>query len=129
MNRKVQLMANNLKRIVKARNMEPLQKKLYEFIHLNCGFIAHYNLQGFKSTYYDGDEFVEFLERLKQGCYVHNCDLEDNYNYGYTNEEVKNALAEILTEEVINAIGVEVAQQKQAGRYEEYQKLKAEFGG
>ncbi len=122
-------MANNLKRLLKDRNMERLQNKLYEFIHLNCGFIAHYDLSGFKHTYYDGDEFVRFLERLKEGCYVYACDLEDNYNYGYTNKEVKEALKELLTDEVIATVQAEVAQQNKAGRYEEYKRLKAEFGG
>lgn len=129
-NKKVQLLANNLKRILKDRNMERLQKKLYEFIHLNCGFIAHYDLNGFKATYYDGDEYVGFLERLKQGCSnIYACDLEDNYNYGYTNKEVKEALAELLTDEVIATVKSEVAQQNKNERYEEYQRLKVEFGG
>tara|TARA_Y100000310_G_scaffold335935_1_gene419200 strand:- start:761 stop:1156 length:396 start_codon:yes stop_codon:yes gene_type:complete len=128
-NRKVKLLVNNLKRIIKARNMEPLQKKLYEFIHLHCGFIAHYNLNGFKHTYYEGQEFQTFLEDLKEGCNVYACDMEDNYNYGYTNKEVKEAIAEILTDELLGQIQQEVNVDAKQERFGEYQRLKAEFGG
>ena len=128
-NRKVQLMANNLKRIIKAKNIEPLQKKLYEFIHLHCGFIAHYDLNGFKATYSDGRTFIEFLERLKDGCCVYGCDLEDNYNNGYTNKEVKEAIAELITDKLMMEIEQEVNGSEKQDRYGEYQRLKAEFGG
>lgn len=127
MNKKVTLMVNNLKRIIKARDMNLLQKKLYEFVHLHCGFIAHYDLHGFRHTYSDGDDFVSFLERLKDGCAVYGCDLEDNYNYGYTNKEVKEALKAELTDEVINKIKQEVAQEQKDDRHREYLKLKEEF--
>jgi hypothetical protein len=128
-NRKVKLLINNLKRIIKARNMEPLQNKLYQFIHLNCGFIAHYSLNGFKQEYYEGQEFQTFLERLQEGCYVHNCDLEDNYNYGYTNKEVKEAIREVITDKLLGEIQQEVNVAARGERYGEYQRLKAEFGG
>jgi|TARA_R100000789_G_C3008975_1_gene150805 hypothetical protein len=117
-NRKVKLLINNLKRIIKARNMEPLQNKLYQFIHLHCGFIAHYDLNGFKHEYYEGQEFQTFLERLQEGCEVHNCDLEDNYNYGYTNKEVKEAIKEVITDKLLGDIQqeVNVAERQGLGR-------------
>ena len=31
-------------------------KRLYEHLHLHCGYIAHYNLHGFYSEYFNGDE-------------------------------------------------------------------------
>lgn len=129
MNIKVNSMVNNLKQMISDRNMERLKKQLYEFMHLNCGFIAHYNLGGFKHEYYDGEDFVGFLEDLKDGCEVWTCDEEDNYNYGYTNKEVKEALRELLTDEVIGKIQAEVTHKQKVERYEEYQRLKAEFGG
>lgn len=126
-NKKVQLRVANLKRIVKEGNLSSLKKPLYEFIHLNCGFIAHYNLDGFKSTYFEGDSYVEFLERLREGCDVYACDLEDNY--GFTNKEVKEALTAILTDEVIATAQSNVAQQNKSERYQEYLTLQKEFGG
>ena len=126
-NQKVKLLVNNLKRIIKARSLEPLQKKLYEFIHLNCGFIAHNDISGFKHTYYEGREFFEFLERLKEGCCVYDCDLEDNYNYGYTDKEVKEAIAELITNELLAKIEHETNQSEKAERFEQYKRLKAEF--
>jgi hypothetical protein len=32
---------------------EDFTKKLYEHLHLHCGFITHYDIDGFYSTYFD----------------------------------------------------------------------------
>ena len=38
-------------------------KRLYEHLHLHCGFIAHYNLQGFYATYFEaGQDTERFFE-------------------------------------------------------------------
>ena len=107
--------------------MDSLKNPLYEFIHLNCGFIAHYNLNGFKATYYSGLEFINFLTRLKDGCSVYACDLEDNYDYGFTNKEVKEALKQLITDDLIHDLKTELNNVAKQARYKEYQKLKTEF--
>jgi len=38
---------NNFRRIIETRNMSLMNKELYQFLNLYCGFIAHYNIQGF----------------------------------------------------------------------------------
>lgn len=35
---------------------EDFTERLYEFLHVNAGFIAHYNIDGFYATYFNGDE-------------------------------------------------------------------------
>jgi hypothetical protein len=38
---------------------------LYEHLHLHCGFIAHYNIQGFYSTYFEaGHDIERFFEHF-----------------------------------------------------------------
>ena len=38
-------------------------KRLYEHLHLHCGFIAHYNLHGFYATYFEaGQDTERFFE-------------------------------------------------------------------
>ena len=34
---------------------EKFTKRLYEHLHLHCGFIAHYDINGFYETYFNGD--------------------------------------------------------------------------
>ena len=36
-------------------------KRLYEHLHLHCGFIAHYNLETFYSTYFETGQDTERL--------------------------------------------------------------------
>lgn len=38
---------------------EHFVKRLYEHLHLHCGFIAHYNLHGFYSTYFQAGHDTE----------------------------------------------------------------------
>ena len=42
---------------------EAFHKALYEHLYLHCGFIAHYNRQGFYSTYFEnGQDTLAFFE-------------------------------------------------------------------
>ena len=127
MNKKVSNLVNNLIRLIKDRNMDKLKKPLYQFINLNCGFIAHYNIDGFKSTYNERNDFIYFLKKLKNGCEIYHCDKEDNYNYGYINEEVKIAFKDILTDNLLNQIESEIIQENTKERRQQYLDLRGEF--
>jgi hypothetical protein len=40
-------------------------RNLYEHLHLHCGFIAHYNIHGFYSTYFEAGQDIErFFEQF-----------------------------------------------------------------
>jgi hypothetical protein len=40
-------------------------KRLYNHLHLHCGFIAHYNIHGFYSTYFEaGQDTERFFEHF-----------------------------------------------------------------
>lgn len=47
---------------------EDFHKSIYEHLHLHCGFIAHYNRQGFYSTYFEGN-FAEFQSTIEHNLY------------------------------------------------------------
>ena len=36
-------------------------KRLYEHLHLHCGFIAHYNIHGFYSEYFEAGQDTEWF--------------------------------------------------------------------
>lgn len=43
--------ANNIAKVIKKQDMELLSSASYKFISICSGFIAHYDLQGFKNHY------------------------------------------------------------------------------
>ena len=51
----------NFSKSLKERSLESMQKVAYNHYHLHCGFIAHYDINGFKAEY-EGLEFLTFLD-------------------------------------------------------------------
>ncbi len=45
------MIANNIAKVIKKQDMSLLSISAYKFISIQAGFIAHYNLQGFKDYY------------------------------------------------------------------------------
>ena len=126
--RKANALVRNFKEIIENRDITRLKRPLYEFLHLKCGFIAHYDRHGFIQTYSEPKDFLRFCEHLRNnGLEIHECDTTDDYDYGYTAEEVKNAMWDILTSVTLEEIEKEVTLHYRNERYALYQQLKAEF--
>ena len=55
----------NIKQVLENQDIGLLQKPAYRILITHCGFIAHYDLEGFRATYKDHlDDFVRlFLEQ------------------------------------------------------------------
>lgn len=51
------------KKVILTRDSSKIGKALYNFLHCNIGFIAHYNIHGFRETY-SGLDFREFVEHF-----------------------------------------------------------------
>lgn len=51
---------NCFARVLKARDINKMDKNLYNHLHLHCGFIAHYDIFGFKAEY-SGQDFRRFV--------------------------------------------------------------------
>lgn len=49
--------ANNIVKCIKNNNINLLTKASYNFISISPGFIAHYDLQGFKDEYSNVHDF------------------------------------------------------------------------
>ena len=64
--REKQLVLNNWKTFLKyGLKNEHFTKRLYQHLHLHCGYIAHYNIQGFYSTYFEaGQDTEQFFEHF-----------------------------------------------------------------
>ncbi len=53
----------NFKKVIKKQNASLINKDLYYHLNLNCNFVAHFNLQGFREAY-SGENFSEFVEQF-----------------------------------------------------------------
>lgn len=51
------------KKVILTRDSSKIGKALYNFLHCNTGFIAHYNIHGFRETY-SGLDFRDFVEHF-----------------------------------------------------------------
>ena len=40
----------NFTKVIKSRDINNMTRELYNFLNLYCGFIAHYDINGFKSV-------------------------------------------------------------------------------
>ena len=118
----------NFKGIIESRDITRLKRPLYEFLHLNCSFIAHYDRHGFIQTYSEPKDFLWFCDHLRNtGLEIHECDTTDDYGHGYTAEEVKDAMWDILTSVALDEIEREMHTHYRNERYNLYLLLKSEF--
>ncbi|KTE91153.1 hypothetical protein AT727_06035 [Desulfitobacterium hafniense] len=51
----------NFKKVIDKQNAGLINKELYYHLNLNCNFVAHFNLQGFREAYAD-ENFREFVD-------------------------------------------------------------------
>ena len=49
--RQMKMIANNIRKVIATANIDHLTKQSYNFLYLSSGFIAHYNLYGFRAEY------------------------------------------------------------------------------
>lgn len=104
---KQKTLLNSFERCLKAYTLEPMTKDLYNFFHLRCGFIAHFNIDGFKEAYKSPDTFLDFCIRLN--TYLQSSirfsklskDFTDNtdsfkYDYDFKIPEVKQRMIDLL---------------------------------
>ena len=78
-----------------------MDKELYQFLNLYCGFIAHYNIYGFRETYTPPREFADvFIRHFDQDhryfCGNYACHSEPYQNSGFTKAEIKQEFFRIV---------------------------------
>ena len=123
----------NFKQVIETRDINRMKKELYDFFTLNCGFIAHYNIEGFKETYRAPRDFAEVFirhfdreHRYYSGTYA--CHQEPYKDTGLTKAEIKREFEKIvdLHKDLISRWANEALRKE---RYAFYLKLKEEFEG
>lgn len=97
----------NFEQCLEKGDLEPMHKDLYNFFHLRCGFIAHYDIGGFRGAYHEPEHFGYFLQKLKmeleedlkQAAWSEDCtDNTDSFKYGYNFRipELKREMLELI---------------------------------
>jgi hypothetical protein len=75
---------------------EHFTKRLYDHLHLHCGFIAHYNIHGFYSTYFEaGQDTERFFEHF---CNYSARNYGANINYDDLNTAMRQVFEEFKAE-------------------------------
>jgi len=101
----------SIERVLSNRDINLLTQEAYAFIHLHCGSIAHFSIEGWKHTYRDMRDFLNFfLVRNEYGtCLV---DPPPFMNLTHEDRQIILAVVSVCQkyrEEVVNEIDKEEA--------------------
>lgn len=86
-------------------------RRLYEHLHLHCGYIANFNIHGFYSTYFeagqDTERFFEHFCTYTVGHYGANTDYDDiNAAMRQVYEEFKTGIMSKAEADIKNSLNV-----------------------
>lgn len=94
------LIVNN---IVKAcSDIEKLNGTGYRFIHLANGFIAHYDINGFKAYYSRHDLSQDIARNIGANQWNNFSPSDDNYPYYMSKKDVYNRIVSKLNNSILN---------------------------
>jgi hypothetical protein len=86
-----------VKNVVAAcKDIEKLNGTGYGFVYLASGFIAHYNINGFKAFYSDADLKRDILRNQKYNQWNNFTEKDSDYAYYMTKKSVYNRICEQL---------------------------------
>lgn len=85
--------------LVTTRDIDKLFVKAYQFIHICCGFIAHYNIQGFMAEYGTANNLADAILRNRQMNQYRNFHPEEeNYEYYHQKAEIYDTLCNEISD-------------------------------
>ena len=123
----------NFQEVIETRKIDKMNKELYEFLNLYCGFIAHYNINGFKDTYRNPREFADtFIRHFDRNhpyfSQIYACHQESYKDTGLTKAQIKSEFEKIVSLHK-DQISRWAREEQRNERYVLYLKLKQEFEG
>jgi hypothetical protein len=123
----------NFKEVIETRSIDKMNKELYQFLNLYCGFIAHYDINGFKDTYRNLRDFTDtFIRHFEKNhryfSQIYACHQEPYKDTGLTKAEIKKEFERIVDEHK-DQISLWAKEEQRKERYALYLKLKEEFEG
>ena len=92
----IQRIVNSVKRVFEKNDIQQLTKQAYEFLYLSSGFIAHYNLYGFQSTYENVDLLArDILDNKCMNQWSNFHEGEEDYEYMMQKKDIYNQLVKL----------------------------------
>ena len=86
----------SFQKIIENRDIRHMTKELYQFFCLNCGFIAHFDIDGFKATYGYPKSFSEVFIRHFDKNHPYFCEIYEWHHKPY--KDTDYTVAEIREE-------------------------------
>jgi hypothetical protein len=77
------------RKVLDTRDSQKIDKALYHHLYQHCGFIAHYNIHGYRDTY-EGRGFLDFIKHFEQ-CYYLGYGDHGKFNLRLKQYVVENA--------------------------------------
>jgi hypothetical protein len=123
----------NFREAMEARDISLINSELYQFLTLHCGFIAHYDINGFKGTYSSPKDFAGvFIRHFERGhsyfSDIYRCDEGPYKGTGYTKAEIKQEFHRIVDMHIDSITRWAESEQRQE-RLDVYRMIKEEFEG
>jgi hypothetical protein len=123
----------NFKEVIENRDINRMRKELYDFLNLYCGFIAHYDINGFKATYQAprdfAEVFIKHFDRNHPYCSpIYAFHQEFYKDTGLTKAEIKREFERIVDQHK-DQISQWAKEEQRKERYVLYLKLREEFEG
>jgi len=123
----------NFRQVIETHDISLMKRELYQFLNLYCGFIAHYDINGFKAGYTPPKEFAEVFIRHFDCEHqyfdgVYSCHQEPYKETGYTKAEIKQEFNRIV-EIHKGSIGKWAENRQKDERFNVYKMLNEEFQG
>ena len=98
--RQQQLIVASLRKVFQTDNIEHLTKSAYKFLYLSSGFIAHYNLYGFRDHYANVNDLKRAIARNYGANQWRNFRPgERDYEYNMAKRDCYNSIAALLEAE------------------------------
>ncbi|MEI9475599.1 MAG: hypothetical protein WCO26_03385 [Deltaproteobacteria bacterium] len=123
----------NFKEVIENKDIDRMNKELYEFLILYCGYIAHCDINGFKATYKSPRDFAEVFIRHFDKEHMYYNGVYPCHQSPYKNTELTKAEIKREFEKVVERHKKEIGQwdkgEQRKERYTLYLKLKEEFEG
>lgn len=95
--RQVDLIVSSLRKVFETNDINNLTNAAYKFLYLSSGFIAHYNLYGFRIEYNDVEKLKRDLAKNHFSNQWNNFRPgERDYDYMMQKKEIYNRICELF---------------------------------
>ena len=123
----------NFRKVIESKDISNMTKELYDFLNLYCGFIAHYDINGFKSVYSPPKEFADVFIRHFDSNHryfsnIYPCHEEPYKDTGFTKANIKREFSRIVDMHK-ESISKWAETKQRSERYAVFKILKEEFQG